>query len=48
MIRIILTVIAIFTLLLTADNDTTIGWGIITICTLLCAYSFFTDKESKQ
>ena len=48
MIRIILTVIAIFTLLLVADNDSTIGWGIITICTLLCAYSFFTSKEFKQ
>lgn len=48
MIRIILTVIAFFTLLLVADNDTTIGWGIITICTLLCAYSFFTSKEFKQ
>ena len=48
MIRIILTVIAIFTLILVADNDTTIGWGIITICTLLCAYSFFTSKEFKQ
>ena len=48
MIRIILTVIAIFTLILTADNDTTIGWGIIAICTLLCAYSFFTSKEFNQ
>ena len=48
MIRIILTVIAIFTLILVADNDTTIGWGIITICTLLCAYAFFTSKEFKQ
>ena len=45
MIRTILTVIAIFTLILVADNDTTIGWGIIAICTLLCAYSFFTSKE---
>ena len=48
MIRTILTVIAIFTLILVADNDTTIGWGIITICTLLCAYSFFTSKEFNQ
>ena len=44
MIRIILTVIALFTLILVADNDTTIGWGIIAICTLLCAYSFFTEE----
>ena len=48
MIRIILTVIAIFTLILVADSDSTIGWGIITICTLLCAYSFFTSKEFNQ